>query len=107
TAPAIDFGNLNAANYSGTLNTFIEAHKADRVESVIRTILDLSNNNNTGLKLSYGDFTNAMVPTCKFGGCDFFINDTTTSFGSRLRGFLNVTPDLAGKAIHIGFYTDD
>ena len=32
---------------------------------------------------------------CLTGGCDFFVNDTTTSFASRLRGYLNVTSALA------------
>src|SRR5207245_485210 len=52
-------------------------------------------------------FTNVMTPLCKIGGCDFIVNDTTTSFGSRLRGFLNITSDLAGKPMHFGLYADD
>jgi outer membrane exchange protein TraA len=105
----MDFGNLNAGNYNGSLNTFMEAHAKDRVESVVHTLLDLSNNNDSGalVKASYGDFTDVMMPLCKTGGCDFFINDATTHFGSRLRGFFNVTSDLAGKPIHFGLYTDD
>src|SRR5262249_50363310 len=51
--------------------------------------------------------TNSMPSTCKIGGCDFFVTDTTTSFGSRLRGYLNVLPSLAGRPIHFGFYADD
>ncbi len=104
-----DFGTLNAGNYNGSVNSFIEAHKLDRVESVVRTLLDLSNNNDPGspVKPSYGDYIDAMLPTCKTGGCDFLFNDTTTPFGARLRGYFNVTPDLAGKAIHFGFYVDD
>src|SRR4051812_34879834 len=42
-----DFGNLNAGNYNGNLNTFMEAHAMDRVESVVHTLLDLSNNNDS------------------------------------------------------------
>lgn len=104
-----DFGNLDAGNYNGSINSFIEAHKVDRVESVVRTLLDLSNNNDSGslVKPSYGDFVDVMTPTCKTGGCDFLVNDTTTPFGARLRGYFNVTPDLAGKPIHFGFYVDD
>lgn len=105
-SPAADFGNLNVGNYNGSLNTFMEAHKADRVESVIRTLLDLSNNNSSGLQSSFGDFTNA-VDTCKLGGCDFIVNDTTTAIGARGRGYLNVTADMVGKIIHFGLYTDD
>ncbi|MFO0758718.1 MAG: outer membrane exchange protein TraA family protein [Byssovorax sp.] len=105
--PVNNFNLGNAAGYPGAVNAFFEANKKDRVETVLRTILDLSNNNMSGEKQSYGDFTNAMAPLCKIGGCDFFINDATTSFGSRLRGFLNVTADLANKPMHIGIYTDD
>lgn len=105
-SPASDFGNLNVGNYNGSLNTFIEAHKGDRVESVIRTLLDLSNNNSSGLQSSFGDFTNA-IEICKLGGCDFLVNDTTTALGGRARGYLNVTSDMVGKNIHFGLYTDD
>jgi outer membrane exchange protein TraA len=105
-SPQADFGNLNVGNYNGSLNTFMEAHAKDRVESVIRTLLDLSNNNSSGLQASFGDFTNA-VPTCKIGGCPFIANDTNTSFAARARGFLNVTEELVGKKIHFGIYTDD
>lgn len=106
-SPSADFGLLNPAAYVGSVNAFMEAHKASRVESVIRTLLDLSNNNSAGLKQSYGDFVNSVLPTCLEGGCDFFINDTTTAFGSRLRGYYNVTGDLVNKPIHFGFYADD
>jgi outer membrane exchange protein TraA len=105
--PQNDFGFLNAATYNGGMNAFIEGHAADRVESVVRTVLDLSNNNDTGLQLSFGDFTDAMSPVCQTGGCGFFVNNAFTAFGSRLRGFLNVTPDLAGIPIHFGLYADD
>ncbi len=104
-----DFDGLNTLNYNGRINTFIEAHAADRIESVVHTLLDLSNNNDSGaqVKPSYGDFTSVMTPLCKIGGCDFIVNDTTTSFGSRLRGFLNVTDDMVNKPIHIGLFADD
>jgi outer membrane exchange protein TraA len=112
TSPSADFGLLNPAAYTGSVNAFIEAHASDRIEAVIRTLLDLSNNNSAGLKQSYGDFVDAALPLCKTGGCDFvptepIYNDTTTSFGMRLRGYFNVTADLANKPIHFGFYTDD
>ncbi|MBK8258854.1 MAG: hypothetical protein IPK82_40120 [Polyangiaceae bacterium] len=103
--PAVEF-NLNVSNYNGGLNTFMEQHLNDRVESVLRTLLDLSNNNSSGLQASFGDFTNA-VSTCKIGGCDFIVNDTTTGFGLRARGFLNVTQAMVGQAIHFGLYADD
>ncbi|MEZ4310141.1 MAG: outer membrane exchange protein TraA family protein [Polyangiaceae bacterium] len=103
--PAVEF-NLNTSTYNGGLNTFMEQHQADRVESVVRTLLDLSNNNSSGLQASFGDFTNA-VASCKLGGCDFLVNDTSTGFGARARGFLNVTPEMVGQAIHFGLYADD
>ncbi len=103
--PAVDF-DLSQLAYNGGMNTFMEQHAQDRVESVVRTLLDLSNNNSSGLQASFGDYTNA-VDTCKLGGCDFIVNDTTTGFGARARGYLNVTPELAGKKIHFGIYTDD
>src|SRR5687768_16819516 len=63
--PASDFGFLTEATYDGGMNAFIEAHKADRVESVLRTLLDLSNNNEGGPKQSRGDFIDAIAPACK------------------------------------------
>lgn len=107
TAPASDFGNLSPATYSGAMTAFMDGHKADRVESVIRTVFDLSNNNENGLKQSRGDFIDAMLPECKIGGCDFAYTDPATAFGMRARGFFNVTADLAGKPIHFGFFVDD
>ncbi len=75
---------------------------------VQRSVFDLSNNQDTGaVKVSWGDFTNSMLPQCLVGGCGMYQNDTVTSFGSRFRGFLNVTAALAGKPLHIGFYSDD
>ncbi|HEX2573668.1 MAG TPA: outer membrane exchange protein TraA family protein [Polyangia bacterium] len=105
--PAFDFGNLNTGTYNGSINGFMETHFADRITQIQGTPLDLSNNNNTGLQLSYGDFVNA-VPGCRTGGCDFFaFNDTTTSSASRLRGYINITPTLANRPLHFGIYTDD
>lgn len=108
STPNLDFGNFTSGTYNGGLNAFMEAHKVDRVESTLQSILDLSNNNLAdALLTSYGDFTDAMTPQCKKGGCDFLYNDTTTAFGARYRGFFNVTADLAGKPMHIGFFADD
>ncbi|MDI1475086.1 outer membrane exchange protein TraA family protein [Polyangium sp. y55x31] len=108
TNPQGDFG-LNAPdNFSGAVNSFIEAHVADRVEATIRTRLDLSNNNASNETLSYGDFIDAALDQgCKTGGCDFFVNDPSTRFGSRMRGYLNVTPDFVNQPIHLGLYADD
>ncbi|WP_437338732.1 outer membrane exchange protein TraA family protein [Sorangium sp. So ce394] len=124
TDPLRDFGLLTAETYNSGVNAFMEEHKTyeeGRFEKVVRTVFDLSNNNNTGLQLSHGDFTGSMSPECEFGGCAFYrepdpdnpgeyvndLNDPNTSFATRFRGFLNVTPDLSGKPIHFGFYTDD
>jgi len=106
--PTTDFTTSAPMQYNGSINAFIDAHKADRVEQVIRTLLDLSNNNASGLKISYGDFIDAaLADGCKTGGCDFFVNDTSTAFGTRMRGFLNVTDQFANKELHIGTYLDD
>ncbi|MDC3981498.1 hypothetical protein KEG57_13375 [Polyangium jinanense] len=107
TNPTVDFGLLSPENFTGAVDTFIDAHAADRVEYVIRSLFDLSNNNASGLQVSYGDFIDAALPDCKTGGCDFFVNDATTSFASRMRGYFNVTADLVNKPIHFGVYTDD
>ncbi|MDI3287832.1 outer membrane exchange protein TraA family protein [Polyangium sp. 15x6] len=107
TNPVTDFNLANPGNYTESIDTFIDAHAADRVENVIRSVFDLSNNNASGLQVSYGDFIDAALRACKTGGCDFFVNDSTTAFASRMRGFFNVTADLANKPIHFGLYTDD
>jgi outer membrane exchange protein TraA len=104
--PAFDFGSLNTGTFNGSVNGFMETHFGDRVTYVQRTPLDLSNNNITGVQASLGDFVDA-VPGCRPGGCDFWFNDTTTSFASRLRGYINITPTLANRPLHFGIYTDD
>lgn len=105
--PATDF-QQSQTGYNPSVNDFIEAHKADRVESVIRTLLDLSNNNDSGVdKPSYGDFRDQFLPICGTGGCPLYQNDDVTSFATRMRGFLNVTEELAGKPLHFGIYCDD
>ena len=106
-SPSVDFGFLNRDNYNAGINTFIEAHVDDRVEGTISTALDLSNNNASGTQLSYGDFIDAQLPQCQTGGCDFFVNDDATSFGARLRGYLNITAELANQPMHFGLYADD
>ena len=101
----VDFSGLTAPTYNAGVNAFMEAHANDREESTLRTIFDLSNNNSTGLMLSYGDFLDS--PGCQKGGCDLYRNDTFTPFATRLRGFLNVTPALIHRPLHFGFYADD
>src|SRR5262245_59152954 len=73
TTPGIDFPQM-AGVYNTGMNAFIEAHKADRLEYVVRTAFDLSNNYVAGVDTrSYGDFRDVMMPVCKTGGCDIFI----------------------------------
>ncbi|MCK6592501.1 MAG: hypothetical protein L6Q76_33520, partial [Polyangiaceae bacterium] len=114
--PLSDFGSLDFPTYNQGMNAFIDKHKADRLEYVVRKLFDLSNNNTSGNQNSRGDFLDAVLPDCKSYGCDFvpdyfpnyaLFNDPTKAFGVRARGFLNVTPELAGKPLHIAFYTDD
>jgi outer membrane exchange protein TraA len=108
TNPALDFPNGPAAQgiFNNGINAFLDTNKPNWNQYVQRTIFDLSNNQDTGPKISWGDFLDSMM-SCQTGGCDFAWNDTTTSFASRFRGFLNVTPELAGIPVHIGFYADD
>ena len=103
--PALDFPQSSAA-FNGGINTFLETKASSRVTSVLRTPLDLSNNNSAGRQSSYGDFRNAVLG-CPSGGCGFFINDTTTSFATRLRGLLHVPSDKVNKVLHFGLYADD
>ncbi|MCY1082127.1 outer membrane exchange protein TraA family protein [Archangium lansingense] len=110
TDPATDFPQSNSS-FAGGISTFLEAlpgasNPNARVTSVLRTQLDLSNNNISGQQLSLGDFVNA-VPGCPSGGCGFFVNDASTSFATRLRGYLNVTADMVSVPVHFGFYVDD
>jgi outer membrane exchange protein TraA len=96
------------AEFIGAINNFLEDPTSSTSTSVLRTIFDRSNNNSVGGKtISFGDFTDAMMGVCGTGGCPFFDNTSDVHFGSRLRGFLNVTEELAGRPIHIGVYADD
>ncbi len=110
TNPSGDFPQSNAGFTFG-VNTFLDASPDDsnpnaRVTSVLQTLLDLSNNNTAGQRQSFGDFEN-VAPGCQVGGCDFFVNDTTTSFATRLRGYFRVSSDMVGLPVHFGFYADD
>jgi outer membrane exchange protein TraA len=102
--PAADFPQ-STSSYIGGMNDFIERTAASRTTYVLRTPFDLSNNNTGGTQASRGDFVD--TPGCVNYGCSFFVNDPSTSFGSRFRGYLNVTPDMVNKSLHFGFYTDD
>jgi len=109
TQPAVDFSQT-AGLYNDSVNTFLLTHQTDPTyqQYVQRTVFDLSNNQDTGaVKLSWGDFSNSMLPQCLVGGCAMYQNDTVSSFASRFRGFLNVTTALAGMPVHLGFYSDD
>jgi outer membrane exchange protein TraA len=103
--PSSDFPQ-SATAYNTGINTFLDARQSTRVTMVIRTPLDLSNNISAGTQASYGDFTSA-VQGCPAGGCGFAYNDLTTSFATRLRGFLAVTSDMVSVPLHFGFYIDD
>jgi outer membrane exchange protein TraA len=100
--------------FSDKFNAFMESSVGTRVESVLRTPFDLSNNNTevVGTKHSYGDFEDA-VPGCRTGGCDFSPsilnedNKDSIKFGVRFRGYLNVTPAITESPQHFGFFTDD
>jgi outer membrane exchange protein TraA len=120
-SPLISTFDVDKIQYTNTINTFIETAATGpqklppdqdkpygKATSVMRNLFDLSNNNTlSGKTLSYGDFLQENGQCQAIGGCGFFLNDSDTHFGSRIRGFLNVTAELAGKPIHIGFYADD
>nr|QAT78158.1 TraA [Stigmatella aurantiaca] len=95
------------SSFPGGMNDFMERTIGRRVTYVLRNRFDLSNNNTNVPQASRGDFVDAEAPQCLSYGCGFFINNPTTSFGSRYRGYIDITPDLTGKALHFGFYTDD
>ncbi len=100
-----DLLNNNVTGYIGIVSSFLASNPL--AERVLRSPLDLSNNFTLPDDLtSFGDFTGGD-PSCLIGGCDFFGVDDGMPFFSRLRGFLNVTPELAGQPIHIGLYADD
>lgn len=106
TSPGSDFPQQTSTFNSG-VNAFLDARTGTRVTSVLRTAFDLSNNNQSGMGLSRGDFIDAQVPACPSWGCPFAFNDPSTAFGVRLRGYLNVTSAMVGRPLHFGFYTDD
>ena len=103
-SPGTDFPQ-SASEFNSGINAFIDAPGASTTY-VQRTIFDLSNNNSSGMALSYGDFRSSS-PSCPIGGCGFLVNDATTSFATRFRGYLNVTPAMVGRPLHFGFYADD
>jgi outer membrane exchange protein TraA len=105
TDPAADFPQ-SASSYIGGMNDFMERTAASRTTYVLRSRFDLSNNNTGGPQASRGDFVDA-IQGCASYGCNFFINDPFTSFGSRIRGYLNVTPEMLNRPLHFGLYTDD
>ncbi len=94
------------ATFNTQLNAYLDENASSRLTSVVRTPLDLSNNNLDGARQSYGDFLRAVLG-CSVSGCNFVYTGYTMSFVSRLRGLLDVTPDMVGKALHFGFYADD
>ncbi len=99
--PAADFPQ-STSGYIGGMNDFMERTAASRTTYVLQTPFDLSNNNTGGTLASRGDFSSPSSY-----GTSFFINDPFTSFGSRFRGYLNVTPAMTNQTLHFGFYADD
>ncbi|GHG77250.1 outer membrane exchange protein TraA family protein [Comamonas sp. JC664] len=103
--PAADFPRSQSTYVSG-INAFLDASPSSRIDFVVQTPLDLSNNVNDGRTLSYGDFREAVVG-CPAGGCGFAYDGEYTSFATRLRGYLAVTSDMVGRSLQFGFYADD
>lgn len=110
-APGTDFPG-EEDNFIGGLNSFMEASRARRVTSVLRTLFDQSNNATQGdpnapnnPQPSYGDFENS-VSGCGRGGCDF-PHPQFTPIGVRYRGYINITPQWVRVPLHFGLYADD
>ncbi|WP_437738076.1 outer membrane exchange protein TraA family protein [Sorangium sp. So ce1335] len=104
--PLKNFGLLDKEDFIEGVNAFIDEGQPDLASFEVSTPLDLSNNNDTGSALSFGDFRDA-VAGCPAGGCDFAENDPSASFGMRLRGYLAVPPEHVDQPLHFGFYADD
>ncbi|MBN1210567.1 MAG: outer membrane exchange protein TraA [Myxococcaceae bacterium] len=106
TDPNKDFPQESSA-FIASVNQLLDS-STNRETYVLRTPFDLSNNLDDGRTLSYGDFVN-VVPGCPMGGCNFRIipaGNSSTYFGSRLRGYLNVTPEMIDRVLHFGIYAD-
>jgi outer membrane exchange protein TraA len=102
----------DASTFIGGMNAFMENTRARRITSVLRTVLDQSNNITLGdpsdptiQQPSYGDFVNS-VQGCGRGGCAF-PHPTFAGFGARYRGYINITPQWVNVPLHFGFYADD
>lgn len=96
-----------AGTFTAALNGFFDATPHTETLAVHGASLDLSNDLNDGRTLSYGDFTGVACAADATGGCPFAIDDTTTTYGVRLRGFLGVASSLVGHPVHVGVYSDD
>jgi len=99
------------ATVNQLLDTRTEQERLAYPDYVLDTPFDLSNNLNDGRTLSYGDFVNVVsgCSTGGIGGCNFRIipvGDSSTYFGSRFRGYLNVRPEMVGRPLHFGIYAD-
>jgi outer membrane exchange protein TraA len=102
--PSTDFPS-SSVTFVSDVNAFVDG-AATTAQAQVATPLDLSNGDTASNMASFGDFTGA-VASCPTPGCPFAVNDTTTSFGARLRGFLAVSPAMIGVQVHFGFYVDD
>ena len=104
TNPANDFPQ-SAGTFVSGMEAFFGNDAGAWTTTTITRPFDLSNNQNAGLDAN-GDFVSA-VPGCQAGGCDFAVNDSTTSFGMRVRAFFAVSAARANKPLHVGAMTDD
>jgi outer membrane exchange protein TraA len=95
TSPATDFPQQSSA-YDDGMNAFFDASLDSGAIATVPTAVDFSNG-------AFGDFVSAQ-PGCPDAGCPFAYDDTTTSFGVRLRGFVSL-PEPGN--LHVGAYADD
>lgn len=95
TNPASDFPTTGGT-FDSAINAFIDG--ASTRGSAFVATLDLANGS-----AAAGDFTTSST-SCPSAGCPFAIDDTTTAFATRLRGYLAVP---AAGSFHLGAYADD
>ena len=95
TNPTVDFGLLEPANFLTNVNLYVDQHKTDFAARVLRAPFDFTGNGD--------DFPS----TCSDSTCDLIVTDPAKGSASRLRGYFNVTAELANKPLHFGFVADD
>ncbi len=103
-SPASDFPQ-SAATFNSGINAFLDG-SATKFSAATSRSLDFANGIAAGAESSGGDFT-AAGSDCPANGCAFPVDDSTTSFALRLRGFLSVPTAWTQTTVHFGLFCDD